>query len=81
MKRNRVLPRRDVRTDNVIAPGGINITSGCVPAGMVTMEAAVMDLVTRGIVTADEAKKRVPELAHIFDKHAAMAAPARGVAR
>jgi hypothetical protein len=27
-----------------------------------------MDLVTRGVVTVDEAKKRVPELAHVFDK-------------
>jgi twitching motility protein PilT len=48
-------------------------------AGMVTMEAAVMELVTKGIVTIDEAKKRVPELAHVFEKHAAV--PARGVAR
>jgi len=47
-------------------------------AGMVTMEAAVMDLVNRGVVTADEARKRVPELAHLFDKHQPVA---RGVAR
>jgi len=50
-------------------------------AGMVTMEAAVMDLVAKGIVTADEAKKRVPELAHLFDRPAPAMVPARGVAR
>jgi len=50
-------------------------------SGMVTMEAAVMDLVTRGVVTADEARKRVPELAHVLDKQVAAAVPARGVAR
>jgi twitching motility protein PilT len=47
-------------------------------AGMVTMEAAVMDLVHRGVVTSDEARKRVPELAHLFEKHQPVA---RGVAR
>jgi twitching motility protein PilT len=37
-------------------------------AGMQTMEAAVMELVGKGIVTPEEARKRVPELAHLFDK-------------
>ncbi len=50
-------------------------------SGMVTMEAAVMELVTKGLVTVEEAKKRVPELAHLFDKQTPMAPPARGVAR
>lgn len=50
-------------------------------AGMVTMEAAVMELVAKGAVTPEEAKTRVPELAHLFDRPAIVAAPARGVAR
>jgi twitching motility protein PilT len=49
-------------------------------AGMQTMEAAVMDLVGKNIVAADEAKKRVPELAHIFDRQPAMGGH-QGVAR
>ena len=49
-------------------------------AGMQTMEAAVMDLVTRGVVTVDEARKRVPELEHVLDK-LPMSAPAHAVAR
>jgi twitching motility protein PilT len=49
-------------------------------AGMQTMEAAVMDLIQRGVITADEARKRVPELAHALDKNIGPAgAPARGV--
>jgi hypothetical protein len=44
------------------------------------MEAAVMDLVTRGVVTVDEARKRVPELAHVLDRHAGTTA-ARGAAQ
>ncbi len=51
-------------------------------AGMQTMEAAVMDLVGKNIITSDEARKRVPELAHLFDRQAAMGAPGQhGVAR
>ena len=37
-------------------------------AGMQTMEAAVMDLVAKGIVSVEEAKKRVPDLAHVLDR-------------
>jgi len=36
-------------------------------AGMQTMEAAVMDLVGRGVISAEEARKRVPDLAHLFN--------------
>ncbi len=51
-------------------------------AGMQTMEAAVMDLVGKNIITSDEARKRVPELAHLFDRQAAMGASGQhGVAR
>ncbi|HUQ04558.1 MAG TPA: type IV pilus twitching motility protein PilT [Kofleriaceae bacterium] len=50
-------------------------------AGMVTMEAAVMDLVNKGVVTVDEAKKRVPDLAHLFDKPAVAPVAARGAVR
>jgi twitching motility protein PilT len=46
-------------------------------AGMQTMEAAVMDLVSKGIVTAEEARARVPELAHLFDRMPAVKAVAR----
>ncbi len=38
--------------------------------GMVTMEAAVVDLITRGIVTADEARKRMPDLMAVIDRQA-----------
>ncbi len=51
-------------------------------AGMQTMEAAVMELVGKNIVTADEARKRVPELAHLFDRQPMMGASGtQGVAR
>jgi twitching motility protein PilT len=39
-------------------------------AGMVTMEAAVMDLIGRGVVTADEARKRMPDLMAGIDRQA-----------
>ncbi|MBL0220916.1 MAG: type IV pilus twitching motility protein PilT [Myxococcales bacterium] len=45
-------------------------------AGMQTMEAAVMDLVTRGVVSVEEAKKRVPDLAPLLER-----LPAHAVAR
>jgi twitching motility protein PilT len=41
-------------------------------AGMQTMEAALMDLVGRGIVTMDEVRKRMPDTAAAMDRgHAA----------
>ncbi len=46
-------------------------------AGMQTMEAAVMDLVNKGTVTAEEARARVPELAHLFDRMPSAKAVAR----
>jgi len=47
-------------------------------AGMQTMEAAVMELVGKGIVSVEEAKRRVPDLAHVLDRHHQ---PAQAVAR
>jgi len=42
-------------------------------AGMVTMEAAVMDLISRGVVTLDEARKRMPDLMAGIDRSQAAA--------
>jgi len=39
--------------------------------GMQTMEAAVMDLISRGVVTMDEARKRMPDLMAGIDRQAA----------
>jgi twitching motility protein PilT len=39
--------------------------------GMVTMEAAVMDLIQKGLVTVDEARKRMPDLMAGIDRQAA----------
>ena len=47
-------------------------------AGMQTMEAAVMDLVGKGLVSIDEAKRRVPELAHVLDKMSPASSAAPG---
>ena len=38
--------------------------------GMQTMEAAVMDLISKGIVTADEARKRMPDLMAAIERQA-----------
>jgi twitching motility protein PilT len=38
--------------------------------GMQTMEAAVMDLINKGIVTADEARKRMPDLMAAIERQA-----------
>jgi twitching motility protein PilT len=38
--------------------------------GMVTMEAAVTDLIQRGVVTTDEARKRMPDLMAALDRQA-----------
>jgi MarR-like DNA-binding transcriptional regulator SgrR of sgrS sRNA len=43
------------------------------------MEQAVIDLVHKGLVTIDEAKARVPDLAHALDRMTA--APAKAVGR
>ena len=42
-------------------------------AGMQTMEAALMDLVARGVVTMDEVRKRMPDVAAQIDRSAAVA--------
>jgi twitching motility protein PilT len=42
-------------------------------AGMQTMEAAVMDLLNRGVVTADEVRTRMPDLAAGLERHVVVA--------
>ena len=42
-------------------------------AGMQTMEAALMDLVARGVITMDEVRKRMPDVAAQMDRSAAVA--------
>ena len=37
--------------------------------GMQTMEAAVMELINRGVVTVDEARKRMPDLMAAIERH------------
>ncbi|MBA3393290.1 MAG: type IV pilus twitching motility protein PilT [Deltaproteobacteria bacterium] len=42
-------------------------------AGMVTMEAALMDLIGKGTVTLEEVRKRMPDVAAVLDRHAVAA--------
>jgi twitching motility protein PilT len=39
-------------------------------AGMQTMEAAVMDLINRGVVSMDEARKRMPDMMAVLERQA-----------
>ncbi len=42
-------------------------------AGMVTMEAALMDLIGKGTVTLDEVRKRMPDVAAVLDRQVMVA--------
>jgi hypothetical protein len=39
--------------------------------GMQTMEAALMDLIARGVVTLDEVRRRMPDAAAVLERQAA----------